>query len=359
MNYTPPLAARFNSLFLQIATVATAAGIFVADSVTDTEVAVSVLYVAVVLLSVRFSEKRAVILVSCGCMALTILSYLITNTGSTMTGLVNTAISLLAISITTYLALQIKAVKTLAATLVETDLLRDALIGSVSHELRTPLASILGSASILAEIPTFTKDRRIYLLVKGIRDEALQLDSDIQNLLDAARITSQGLRSNRDWTDPTDIINSAVERSRLRYPSHNILIDPSGDLPFLQVDPVLVEQALAQIVSNAAKYSSPATTIRVIAKVEKNEIIISVVDQGAGLTDEEKAKLKERFFRGPRHTGKIPGSGLGIWIANTFIESNAGKLQALSPGEGEGATIKVIFPIPAKSDRDETPVAED
>jgi K+-sensing histidine kinase KdpD len=91
---------------------------------------------------------------------------------------------------------------------------------------------------------------------------------------------------------------------------------------------VLVEQALGQIIANAAKFSPPASTIQIAAHTENQQLIISVIDKGVGLTTDEKARLAERFFRGQRHDGKISGSGLGMWIANTFIMSNGGILEA-------------------------------
>jgi two-component system sensor histidine kinase KdpD len=353
------LIAFNRPLLLPIATVAVTVGIFIADTVTESEIAASVLYVAVVLMSVRIFDKRGVILVALGCAGLTILSYFITTTGIKPTGLINTAISLLATALTTYLALQIESVKTMAATLAEADLLRDALIGSVSHELRTPLASILGAASILAEMPAVTKDPRLASLTFDIRDEAIQLNNDIQNLLDAARIASHGLHSNRDWTDPADIINSAVERIHLRHPNRRIDLELDRDLPLLQVDPVLVEQALGQIIANAAKYSSPDTAIQLTAKVENGHLTISVADKGVGLIEDEKERLTERFFRGPRHIGIISGSGLGMWIANTFIVSNGGKLHALSLGEGQGTTIQIVFPISLRNAVNDTAIQLD
>jgi K+-sensing histidine kinase KdpD len=352
MDLRIKFTANNSSLFLPVATIAITIGIFVADTLTDSEIIASVFYVVVVLLCVRFLEKRPVIFVTFGCMALTILSYFLTAPEFKPTGLINIAISLLAIGLTTYLALQIESARTIAAALIEADLLRDALIGSVSHELRTPLASILGGASILAEIPAVIKDARLSTLANGIRDEAMQLNNDIQNLLDAARITSQGLHSNRDWTEPTDIVNSAVGRIRLRHPSHLFDTDLDGDLPLIHVDPVLVEQALSQIIANAAKYSSPVSIIRITAKVENGQVTITVIDQGVGLTGEEKERLTERFFRGPRHIGTTPGSGLGMWIANTFIVSSGGALQVLSPGENKGTTIKIVFPLSIQNDRD-------
>jgi two-component system sensor histidine kinase KdpD len=350
--------AHKSSIVLPIIVIALAAAIFVTDTITDLEIAASVLYVTVVLMSVRFSDRRGVILVSLGCMTLTVLSYFLTPAGLKQAGLINTAISLLAIGLTAYLALIIESARNMAKTLAEADQLRDALIGSVSHELRTPLASILGGVSILAETPAVINDQRLASLVKGTRDEAMRLNNDIQNLLDAARITSQGLQSRRDWTDPTDLIDAAVERISRRYPNHEINLDVGRNLPLVHVDPVLVEQALGQIIANAAKFSPPASTIQIAAHTENQQLIISVIDKGVGLTTDEKARLAERFFRGQRHDGKISGSGLGMWIANTFIMSNGGILEALSPGEGQGTTIRIVFPISPHIDEDEAETQE-
>jgi two-component system sensor histidine kinase KdpD len=135
-------------------------------------------------------------------------------------------------------------------------------------------------------------------------------------------------------------------------------LDVGRNLPLVHVDPVLVEQALGQIIANAAKFSPPASTIQVGANVENRQLVISISDEGAGLTVDEKDRLAERFFRGQRHIGKISGSGLGMWIANTFIMSSGGKLESLSPGEGQGTTIRIVFPITVHIDGDETVTQE-
>jgi len=333
------------SFVLPIATAALAAAIFAMDWLTDLEIAAPVLYVVVVLISVRFCDKRGVIMIATGCMLLTMIAYLLTPTGLKQAGSINTAISLLVVGLTTYLALKIESAQTKARTLAEADRLRDALIGSVSHELRTPLASILGGVSILADTPTVANDSRLASLAKGIRDEGVRLNNDIQNLLDAARIASQSLQSRHDWTEPADIINSAVERISARYPNHRIDLSLVDGLPVIYVDPVLVEQALGQILANAAKFSPPESTIHVTTSIEAGELIIAVRDEGVGLTVDEKKRLPERFFRGERHVGKIAGSGLGMWIADTFIMNSGGRLEALSPGEGQGTTVLVRLPI--------------
>src|SRR6266567_334797 len=128
----------------------------------------------------------------------------------------------------------------------ETELLREALIGSVSHELRTPLASILGAATVLSKSAAIARDERLNSLAGVVRDEAERLNSDIQNLLDATRISREQIRPRQEWIEPQDIVNSAFERRRRRLSGHNVALDMDSNLPFIYVDPVLVEQAFGQ-----------------------------------------------------------------------------------------------------------------
>jgi len=221
----------------------------------------------------------------------------------------------------------------------------EALLGSVSHELRTPLASILGAATVLGAAPALARDRKLSALVNDVRNEAERLNDDIQNLLDATRISSNGIEPRNEWTDPADIINSAIERCRRRLKDHRLSLDVPPDLPLIHVDSVLVQQALVQMFDNAAKYSAPQSRISVRARVQDGQMVISVADQGLGLTAEEKARIWDRFFRGARHTGAAGGSGLGLWVAHAFIAANGGTIEAASDGAGRGATFSIRLPI--------------
>jgi two-component system sensor histidine kinase KdpD len=229
----------------------------------------------------------------------------------------------------------------------ETEQLREALIGSVSHELRTPLASILGAATVLRQSPIIEKDERLRSLSGVVRDEAERLNSDIQNLLDATRITRHQVKPRPEWIEPADIVNTTLDRRRRRLAAHNISIDMDSNLPFIYVDPVLTGQAFVQIVDNAAKYSPSGSTITVAAKRKNGEVELSVQDHGAGLTTDEHAHVGERFFRAPRHAGTISGSGLGLWIAKAFVTANGGRLAAVSPGADQGTTVSLHLPVPA------------
>jgi two-component system sensor histidine kinase KdpD len=230
----------------------------------------------------------------------------------------------------------------------ETELLREALIGSVSHELRTPLSSILGAATIISNAPAVARDERLRALAQVVRDEAERLNADIQNLLDATRITRQQIRPKQQWVEPVDIVNSAVARRRRRLAGHNVSLDMDSDLPFIYADPVLVEQAFVQIIDNAAKYSPAGSTIDISARRNGRDVVLSARDTGAGVTAEEKSQLGERFFRGPRTAATTSGSGLGLWIAKAFVTANGGKLQVASEGAGLGTTMSLHLPLAAE-----------
>jgi two-component system sensor histidine kinase KdpD len=227
----------------------------------------------------------------------------------------------------------------------ETELLREALIGSVSHELRTPLASILGAATILSNAPALIADERLHALTGVLRDGAERLNNDIQNLLDATTISRQQVRPKLQWIEPVDIVNAAVERRRRRLAGHPVTLELDSNLPIVRADPGQVEQALVQILDNAAKYSSDGAPIRVAARPNGHAVILSVHDSGAGLSSDEKRQVGGRFFRGPRHAATTSGSGLGLWIANAFISANGGKVEVESDGIDRGTTVSIYLPL--------------
>ena len=227
----------------------------------------------------------------------------------------------------------------------QTDQLREALIGSVSHELRTPLASILGAATVLAAAPALANEKKLKALANDVRNEAERLNNDIQNLIDATRISSDGIKPRIEWADPEDIVNSAIERCRYRLTDHRVALDLPADLPLVRVDPVLVQQALVQVFDNAVKYSAPGSKITVAAHASDGRLVVSVGDEGAGITADEQAHIWERFARGERHAATTSGSGLGLWIANAFIAANGGKITAASAGPGRGSTVAVELPV--------------
>ncbi|HWK97902.1 MAG TPA: DUF4118 domain-containing protein [Pseudolabrys sp.] len=241
----------------------------------------------------------------------------------------------------------------------ETDQLREALIGSVSHELRTPLASIMGAATVLSTAPVLAAEPKLQALAQDVRSEAERLNNDIQNLIDATRISSDAVKPRMEWADPADILDTALERCRKRLAQYKLVLNLPNDLPLVHVDAVLVKQALVQVFDNAAKYSPPGSTITVAARARDGRMILNVTDEGAGLSDSELPHIWDRFARGERMASETSGSGLGLWIAKAFIVANGGKMSAISDGPGRGTTMAIELPVPqaavypTESDQDE------
>lgn len=231
----------------------------------------------------------------------------------------------------------------------EAERFRDALIGSVSHELRTPLASILGAATVLCGAPVVQAEPRLAALATVVREEADRLNSEIQNLLDATRISGEGLQPRFEWTEPADFINAAIEHCRARLADHKVELHLPDELLLLHLDLVLVEQTLRQVLDNAAKYSAPGSKIVITGIAEGGYFVVSVQDEGSGLSAEERDRIGQRFYRGARHAQAVSGSGLGFWIARSFIAANGGRLEAVSEGENKGTTVKMYLPLPGRT----------
>ncbi|MGH9692617.1 MAG: sensor histidine kinase, partial [Bryobacteraceae bacterium] len=218
-------------------------------------------------------------------------------------------------------------------------------IGSVSHELRTPLASILGAATVLSASPALANQTNLKALVNDVRDEAERLNNDIQNMLDASRISSGGVRPHVEWADPDDIINSALERCLRRLVARDLVLELETDLPMIHVDSVLLQQALVQVLDNAVKYSSAGSRITVGARADEARLFFTINDEGSGLTSLEQTQMWERFARSERHTATTSGSGLGLWIANAFVASLGGTISASSAGPNLGSTVTIELPV--------------
>ncbi len=173
------------------------------------------------------------------------------------------------------------------------------------------------------------------------------MEGFIHNLLSATRVTAGGLTPRREWTDPRDIVNAAMAQRARRLAAHPINLDFADELPLVKVDSGLIEEACGQLLENAAKYSPSGSTIRIGVAAERERVIISIIDRGVGITANERLQLGRRSFRSQRHQDNIPGSGLGFWIAATFVVANGGTIDVSSDGLGLGTTAAITLPAPS------------
>jgi K+-sensing histidine kinase KdpD len=222
----------------------------------------------------------------------------------------------------------------------EAERLREALIDSVSHELKTPLSTVVGSASVLAQAASAAGSPRLTELAAVVRDAAERLNSQIENLLDATRISHERLQPQAEWVDPGDVLNAALSRTSRLLVRHDVDATIEESLPLIRVDPAMIERALTQLIDNAAKYSPPGSRIEIAARRSDDRVAISVKDLGVGLTAAELSHVWDRFFRGSQVRDRVAGSGLGLWIAKAFVTACGGGIEASSePGRGTMFTM--------------------
>lgn len=233
----------------------------------------------------------------------------------------------------------------------ETETLRAALLSSVSHDLRSPLSSIVGAAeSLMAygdRMPV--EDRRS--LHEGILGEGQRLDRYIQNLLDMTRLGHGELKIERDWIAPGELVGAAAARLRKAFPMLPLVLDVPADLPLVSAHPALLEQALFNILENAARFSPDGAAVRVEASLlaspgERRTLRLRVIDRGPGIPEDERQRIFDPFYsvaRGDRGKG---GTGLGLSICQGMVGAHGGRVSALPGEDGVGTVIEVRLPLP-------------
>ena len=97
------------------------------------------------------------------------------------------------------------------------------------------------------------------------------------------------------------------------------------------------------LLANAAKYSPSSSTIAVKTRHKRCRVVVSITDQGVGVTQDEQRHLGRRSFRSPRRQASVPGSGLGFWIASTFVRAHSGNADIASRGQGLGTTASIVL----------------
>lgn len=226
-------------------------------------------------------------------------------------------------------------------TLARTQRLRDALLSSISHDLRTPLTAILASASSLREFgDKFTKATRTDLLIT-IEEEAQRLNRFVANLLSMTRLESGMLSLDRHPFNGSEVVNRVVDR--LRRTGREV--DHRTDAESLTIlgDPLLLEQALENVVDNAVRYSTGEGRISVTTRKGQDEVAIVVTDEGKGVPPSEYERIFDKFYRSPG-AAEVQGTGLGLSIARGLVLAMDGTIQAKGRPDGRrGLVVEFVL----------------
>ena len=228
----------------------------------------------------------------------------------------------------------------------ETERLRSALLTSISHDLRTPLSSILGSASSLKNYGATLAEAAKQELLTAILEEAERLNRFIANLLDMTRLESGAIAPRLEAVDLADLVGSALRRAAKVLAHHQIDLSLAANLPMLKLDPVLFEQALFNLLDNAAKYSPPGSKIVVKGGIVDDRVSLTIADEGDGIPVKDIERIFDKFYRVQAADRKRAGTGLGLAISRGFVESMGGMLVAANNVSGKGAEFAITLPLP-------------
>lgn len=321
---------------------------FLADTLTDFEIAAAVFYVAVVLMAAEFLPARIVLAVAALCSLLTIVSLLITPNGNHNAGRINGFLSIAAIAATAYLALK-RSNALVAETEARAQLLRLARVNalgemtaSIAHEVNQPLTGIIASGKaglnwLALETPNLAKARQALKRMIDDAERASGIVGRVRNL-------SRRAEPKAEWHDVVGLIEEALLISKPELDKNDIsAVSSTGDhLLVVFADGVQVQQVLLNLFLNAIESIARdgiGGNIEILARMHGDKHVEFIVsDDGAGIDPRMTDRLFDAF-----HSSKPDGMGLGLAISRSIVESHDGRIWA-KPGSRAGASFHFILP---------------
>lgn len=221
---------------------------------------------------------------------------------------------------------------------------KDDFIGIASHELKTPVASIKGYAQVLEKMLIQKGDVKEAQMMSRMDAQIRRLTNLIGDLLDVTKINSGKLQFNDVDFDFNSMAGEAVEDMQRTTEKHELVFE-AGETGIVFGDRERISQVIANLISNAIKYSPAADKIIIRTARDKNEVTLCVEDYGIGIPQDKLEKVFEQFYRvsgDMQHT--FPGLGLGLYISSEIIKREGGRIWVQSI-EGKGSTFCFALPL--------------
>ncbi len=243
----------------------------------------------------------------------------------------------------------------------EMEQLRSALLSSVSHDLRSPLSAMMGSAESLLVLERQLSAADRHELLGTILSESQRLDRYIQNLLDMTRLGHGGLKLERDWVEINDILASARQRLKRFFPAQELQIQMDGTVPPLYVHAALLEQAIFNILENAARFSPAGVPVTILVRPEPSVgagpacCRLEIEDKGPGIAADLREKVFDMFYVVADGDSKKHNTGMGLAICRGMIGAHGGTVRAEAARSGQGSCFVIEIPLSGGG----TPVATD
>lgn len=341
---------RLAGPFLPVIAIVVAAAIFVVDTLTDLEIAAAALYVIVILLSVRFCERRGIMLIGAACVVLTLISLALTRTGTPYSGTINAFISIATIAATTYLVLRIDSAQT-AIDETRTQLAHvgrvttlGELTASIAHEVNQPLTAVVTNANagmrwLAAAPPNIGEANRTLERIVRDANRASDIVGRIRNLAKRAPSVMDAVDLNDMVLATVALVQGQISRSGI-----NLHTELGDGLPMVRGDHVQLQQIVLNLLVNAIESLSGSTEaardIRLSTEMNRDAVAVAVQDNGSGF-GRELDRLFDAFY-----TTKPGGLGMGLAIARSIVEAHGGRIWA-EANQPHGASVTFTVPVVA------------
>lgn len=222
------------------------------------------------------------------------------------------------------------------------DRLKSDFVSMVSHELRSPLTNIGGAVELLLDSGAEVNERE---MLEVIGEESARLARLVQGILDVSRIEARKLDLRRERIEILPPLQRVVMNLQGNTSLHDFVLPDADSLPRVWGDEDRIAQIFFNLLDNAVKYSPQGGKITVTAEAVGKEMVISVADQGMGISDKEKKRLFRKFHRvNGSDSREAYGHGLGLYISKGLVEAQGGRIWVESR-VGKGSTFTFTLPL--------------
>jgi two-component system, OmpR family, sensor histidine kinase KdpD len=229
----------------------------------------------------------------------------------------------------------------------QSERLRTTIIETMAHEFKTPLTSIKAATTSLLDNPGQPVESR-HELLRIADEEADHLKNLIEEVVEMAQLDTAHIQIQPEKSKMSEIVSDVVGSMQTVIDKRSIEIDAKGQLRTSALDRRLIKLALKQLIDNALKYSYPQTPLSIRVYDADGTVTVEITNRGEPISAEEQSRIFERFYRSPAVQKKIPGSGLGLTIAQSIVRAHQGDLTVISHA-GE-TTFRMTLPAQLKGD---------
>lgn len=229
-----------------------------------------------------------------------------------------------------------------AKVLAESERLSKTLLDSMSHEIRTPIAAIQSASSHLARLTEHDPSESTKAMIAEIQEATQRLNRLVGNVLDITRLASGAVKPRLNECDVAEVVQLTVAENEKEMSGHPVAVNISAGLPIIEMDFVLTQQALSNLLSNAARHTPSGTPIQIAACVENGEVVLRVMDGGPGISAELLPRIFDKFYRAPN--AATGGTGLGLSLVKGFVEAQGGRVTAENGPVG-GMIFSIRLPL--------------